>query len=63
MANSVDLRPLEARIKLLLNAQLKGILRDQGLTISGVKTELQVRLLAREEAHPHDCFPALMLTY
>jgi hypothetical protein len=48
MATSNDLRSVEARIKLLLNAQLKAILRDQGLAVSGVKTELQIRLLARE---------------
>jgi hypothetical protein len=48
MAGSIDLRSVEARIKLLLNAQLKGILRDQGLAVSGIKTELQLRLLARE---------------
>jgi hypothetical protein len=50
MAASIDLRSVEARIKLLLNAQLKTILRDQGLTVSGVKSELQIRLLAREAA-------------
>lgn len=48
MDNSIDLRSVEARIKLLLNAQLKRILRDQNLAVSGVKTELQIRLLARE---------------
>lgn len=48
MANSIDLRSVEARIKLLLNAQLKAILRDQGLAVSGIKTELQLRLLARK---------------
>ena len=48
MASSSDLRSVEARIKLLLNAQLKSILRDQGLAVSGVKTELQIRLLARK---------------
>lgn len=50
MASSIDLRSLEARIKLLLNAQLKGILRGQGLAVSGIKTELQLRLLARKAA-------------
>ncbi|KAF7513287.1 hypothetical protein GJ744_009708 [Endocarpon pusillum] len=46
MANATDLRSVEARIKLLLNAQLKAILRDQHLAVSGVKSELQIRLLA-----------------
>jgi hypothetical protein len=50
MGSAIDLRSLEARIKLLLNAQLKRILRDQGLQVSGVKTELQVRVLARKGA-------------
>ena len=50
MANTIDLRSVEARIKLLLNAQLKGILRDQHLAVSGVKSELQIRLLARKAA-------------
>ncbi len=50
MAGSLDLRSVEVRIKLLLNAQLKGLLRDQGLAVSGVKTELQIRLLVRKAA-------------
>lgn len=50
MANATDLRSVEARIKLLLNAQLKAILRDQHLAVSGVKSELQIRLLARKVA-------------
>jgi hypothetical protein len=58
MTTPVDLRPLEARIKLLLNARLKDILRHQGLTVSGVKSELQIRLLARKAfiMHPSSFF-------
>jgi hypothetical protein len=53
MSSPIDLRPIEARIKLLLNAQLKGILKGQGLTVSGVKSELQIRLIARRASSFH----------
>jgi hypothetical protein len=48
MASSAELRPLEGRIKMLLNAKLKVILREQNLPVSGIKSELQIRLLTRK---------------
>lgn len=50
MASSAELRPLESRIKMLLNAKLKVILREQNLPVSGIKSELQIRLLTRKAA-------------
>ena len=39
-------RSLVAELKSLTVAQLKDLLRRQGLTVSGVKSELQIRAIA-----------------
>ena len=48
MANPLDLDAVTARIKTLLNTQLKNVCRDQGLPVSGTKSDLQRRLFSRE---------------
>jgi E3 SUMO-protein ligase PIAS1 len=40
-----DLLNAIARIKTLTNAQLKDILRNEGLPVSGVKISLQTRII------------------
>ncbi|GAD99330.1 MIZ zinc finger protein [Paecilomyces variotii No. 5] len=40
-----DLQSINALIKTLTNAQLKDILRSEGLTVSGVKVSLQLRII------------------
>lgn len=40
-----ELHSLSSLIKTLTNAQLKDILRSEGLTVSGVKTALQLRII------------------
>ena len=37
---------MEAEIKTFINAKLKDVLRDEGLLVSGIKSELQMRLIA-----------------
>lgn len=41
-------RPLIAQTKTLLNTQLKHILAGEGLRVSGVKAELQQRIISRK---------------
>lgn len=49
-------RSLIAEVKSLTVAQLKDLLRQQGLTVSGVKSELQIRAIA-SKSYPR--LPAL----
>jgi hypothetical protein len=67
MASSAELRSLESRIKMLLNAKLKVILREQNLPVSGIKSELQIRLLTRKAARFAGLFlsliPDILLAY
>lgn len=42
-----DLQRVIALVKSLLNAQLKDILRSEGLAVSGVKAILQERIIDR----------------
>ena len=42
---------MTAEIKTLVNARLKEILREEGLPVSGVKSELQIRIIARRSNH------------
>ena len=39
---------MESEIKTFINVKLKDILRDEGLVVSGIKSELQMRLIARK---------------
>lgn len=40
-----DTQSLVALVKTLTNAQLKDILRNEGLAVSGVKASLQLRII------------------
>lgn len=40
-----ELQSLNSLVKTLTNAQLKDILRSEGLAVSGVKTSLQLRII------------------
>lgn len=40
-----ELQSVIALVKTLTNAQLKDILRDEGLAVSGLKAALQVRII------------------
>jgi E3 SUMO-protein ligase PIAS1 len=42
---SSELQSIVALIKTLTNAQLKDILRSEGLAVSGVKASLQLRII------------------
>lgn len=42
---SSDLQSVVALVKTLTNAQLKDILRNEGLAVSGVKSALQIRII------------------
>lgn len=42
---SSELQSAIALVKTLTNAQLKDILRDEGLAVSGVKAALQIRII------------------
>ncbi|KAL4801731.1 transport protein particle component-domain-containing protein [Aspergillus unguis] len=48
---SSELQSAIALVKTLTNAQLKDILRDEGLAVSGVKATLQIRIIERLELH------------
>ena len=40
-------RHMVAQTKTLLNEQLRKVLKEEGLTVSGVKNELQLRIINR----------------
>lgn len=42
---------LVGQVKNLTVERLKNVLRQEGLTVSGVKSELQIRLIARMHFH------------
>ena len=44
----INPQSLIAKVKLLTNAQLKDVLKREGLPVSGVKSLLQERLIARK---------------
>jgi hypothetical protein len=46
-SNALDRGPLVARIKTLINTQLKAVLKRDGLPVSGAKAALQDRLITR----------------
>ncbi|KAL4747651.1 hypothetical protein BDW72DRAFT_182153 [Aspergillus terricola var. indicus] len=46
-----ELQSVIALVKTLTNAQLKDILRDEGLAVSGLKAALQVRIISALEGH------------
>ena len=43
-----DVLSVEAKVKTLINAQLKQVLRRQSLAVSGNKAELQKRIIQRK---------------
>ena len=45
-----DTHFVEAKVKTLVNAQLKYILKDEGLPVSGVKAAMQDRIIARKHS-------------
>ncbi len=44
-------RHMVAQTKTLLNDQLRKVLKEEGLTISGVKADLQTRVINRAQSH------------
>jgi E3 SUMO-protein ligase PIAS1 len=46
-SNALDRGPLVARIKTLINTQLKAVLKRDGLPVSGAKAALQDRLITQ----------------
>ena len=42
-----DLQSLIAKVKTLMNAHLKVVLKKEGLAVSGVKTAMQERIITR----------------
>lgn len=47
-----DFQSITALIKTLTNVQLKDILRNEGLTVSGVKVSLQLRIIDCQFINP-----------
>lgn len=43
-----DAQALIGKVKLLINAQLKSVLKKAGLPVSGVKAAMQERIIARK---------------
>jgi E3 SUMO-protein ligase PIAS1 len=43
-----DAQALIAKVKILINAQLKSVLKKVGLPVSGVKAAMQERIIARK---------------
>ena len=67
-------RHMVAQTKTLLNEQLRKVLKEEGLTVSGVKNELQLRIINRTAPRspllspqilcPHAAnYPGLVQTY
>ena len=52
-----DVRAMIAQVKTLTVEKLKNLLRVEVLPLSGVKSELQIRLIARMFNNPPYCFP------
>jgi len=44
----INPQPLVAKVKMLINAQLKEILKREGLAVSGLKSVLQERIISRK---------------
>lgn len=43
-----DAQALIAKVKILINAQLKSVLKKEGLAVSGVKAAMQDRIITRK---------------
>ena len=43
-----DAHNVTAKVKILINAQLKSVLKKEGLPVSGVKAAMQERIIARK---------------
>lgn len=54
---------VEAKIKSLINNDLKEICRGENLAVSGVKAQLQSRILDRTSYHCRPLTPALVTVY
>ena len=46
----IDTQPLVGKVKMLINTQLKEVLKKEKLPVSGVKATLQERIIARKYA-------------
>ena len=44
----INPQPLIAKVKMLINAQLKDVLKREGLPVSGLKSVLQERIISRK---------------
>lgn len=47
MSGPLDAHSVTAKVKTLINTQLKTVLKREGLPVSGVKATLQERVIAR----------------
>ena len=45
-----DVQPVVAKVKILINAQLKQVLKKEGLAVSGVKIAMQERIIRRQSS-------------
>ena len=52
-AGGFDIQSLTAKVKTLINAHLKVILKNEGLPMSGVKSAMQERVISRRWLHPY----------
>lgn len=43
-----DIQNVKAKVKILINAQLKSVLKKEGLAVSGVKAAMQERIINRK---------------
>ena len=46
----IEVQTVVAKVKTLINAQLKTVLKKEGLAVSGVKSAMQGRIIARMNA-------------
>lgn len=60
MSGPLDAHSVTAKVKTLINTQLKTVLKREGLPVSGVKATLQERIIARTSLFRCDCFRILL---
>ena len=51
-AGPLDAHSVIAKVKTLINAHLRAVLKGEGLAVSGVKAAMQERIISRK-SHPH----------
>lgn len=59
-----DIQNVKAKVKILINAQLKSVLKKEGLAVSGVKAAMQERIINRKlKALKHNPRQSILALY